>query len=106
MERLGAGIAKYSRLYYVAETKLAVQFKGMKLTEQDIKNVMYGSIKELTQNRHYFYNGYKSHWTEEGKKVIGEMLDMYAEKIQEAIKNADDKRAKDMVFNSLKEESK
>lgn len=106
MERFGSRIAKLTRPWYFNESKLAIQFKGMNLTEQDIKNVLYGSIKELTQNRTYYYNGYRSHFTDEGKRVVNEMLDLYAEKIQQAIKDADDKRARDMVFNSLKEESK
>lgn len=72
------------------------------MTEHDIKNVLYGSVRELTLNRHYFYNGYKPHFTEEGRRVLSDMLDLYAEKIQEAIKNADDQRAKDMVMKELK----
>lgn len=106
MERVGARIAKFCRPWYFNDSKLVTQFKGMKLTEQDIKNVLYGSIRELTNNRTYYYNGYRSHFTDEGKRVVNEMLDLYAEKIQQAIKDADDKRAKDMVFNSLKEENK
>jgi len=76
------------------------------MTEEDIKNVMYGSIRELMRNRKYYYSGYHSHFTEEGKAVINDMLDMYGEKIQSAVKTEDEQRAKDMVFNSLKQETK
>jgi predicted transcriptional regulator len=75
------------------------------MTENDIKNLLYGSIRELTKSRTYYYDSsYKPHWTEEGKKVINELMDLYAEKINTAIKQADEQRAKDMVFNTLKEE--
>jgi hypothetical protein len=81
------------------------KFKGMSLTEHDVKNLLYGSIRELTRNRTYYYDSaFRPHWTEEGKKVIGELMDLYADKIQTAIKEADDQRAKDMVFNTLKQE--
>jgi hypothetical protein len=77
----------------------------MKLTENDIKNTMYGSIRELTRNRHYFYeSSFRSSWTDEGKRALMSLMDLYADKIYNAIKNADDQRAKDMVFNTLKKE--
>ena len=74
------------------------------MTEDDIKNLMYGSIRELTKTRTYYYNGYRSHFTDEGKRVISEMMDLYAEKISKAIEEADEARAKDMVFKTLKGE--
>lgn len=77
------------------------------MTEIDIKNVLYGSIRELTRNRTYYYDSsYRPHWTEEGKRVVGEMLDLYAEKIVQAIKEDDEARSKEMVMNALKEEIK
>jgi hypothetical protein len=75
------------------------------VTENDIKNLMYGSIRELSKDSRYYYdNSYKPRWTEEGRKIIAEMMDLYAEKITLAIKHADEQRAKDMVFKTLKEE--
>lgn len=75
------------------------------MTENDIKDLLYGSIRELTKSRKYYYDSlYKPHWTEEGKKVVGELLDLYAEKITIAIKEADEQRAKDLVFNTLTKE--
>lgn len=75
------------------------------MTEGDIKDLLYGSIRELTKSRRYYYDSsYKPHWTDEGKKVVGELMDLYAEKINIAIKQADEQRAKDIVFNTLKEE--
>jgi hypothetical protein len=85
--------------------KLAKKFKEMQLTEVDIKNLLYGSIRELTKDKRYYYDSaYRPHWTEDGKKVVNELMDLYAEKIQTAIKQADEQRAKDMVFNTLKQE--
>jgi hypothetical protein len=55
------------------------------LTENDIKTILYGGIKELTQNSKYYYSGYRSHFTEEGKKVLIEMIDLYAAEIEKAI---------------------
>lgn len=71
------------------------------MTETDIKNVLYGSIRELTKSRTYYYSGYRSQWTDEGRKVIAEMLDLYAEKISQAITEDDEKRSKDMVMREL-----
>ena len=76
------------------------------MTENDIKNIMYGAIRELTRSSKYYYSGYRSHFTEEGKKLMTEMMDLYAEKIDTAIKEADDARAKQMVFDTLKGEGK
>jgi len=76
------------------------------LTENDIKNIMYGAIREMTRDRRYFYAGYNSHFTDEGKRLMAEMMDLYAEKIDKAIKEADDARAKQMVFDTLKGEDK
>lgn len=110
MKRLGSKIATCYTRYYpwtAREQKPVLKFKEMAVTEQDIKNLMYGSIRELTRNRSYYYDSsYRPHWTEEGKKVVGEMLDLYAEKITQAIKEEDDRRSKEMVMNALKEESK
>ena len=74
------------------------------MTEEDIKNLLYGSIRELTRTRAYYYNGYRSHFTDEGKRVLSEMMDLYADKINKAIEEADDARAKEMVFKTLKGE--
>jgi hypothetical protein len=71
------------------------------MTETDIKNVMYGSIRELVQNRNYFYDGYRPRWTDEGKRLLLEMMDMYASKILESIKEDDEQRSRDLVLKDL-----
>lgn len=77
----------------------------MQLTEEDIKNVLYGSIREITKNRNYFYRGYHSHFTEEGYQLLKEMMDLYGEKIQSAIQNDDEARSKELVLKELKKEN-
>ena len=76
------------------------------MTEKDIKTILYGGIKELTQNSKYYYSGYRSHFTEEGKKVLIEMIDLYAAEIEKTISKADEERSKAMVINALKGDSK
>lgn len=106
MKRLGSEIAIcYTYHYYEPEykTKVLKKFREIAVTENDIKNIFYGSIRELTKERTYYYkSSYKPHFTDEGKKVVMDMLDLYAEKIQQAIEAADDQRAKDMVMKTLK----
>jgi hypothetical protein len=74
------------------------------MTENDLKNVIYGGIRELLKDRNYYYDGYKGHWTEDGKRVIVDMMDIYAEKIIEAVRHADEQRSKDLVIKGLKGE--
>lgn len=74
------------------------------MTEEDIKNMLYGAIRELTRDRKYFYNGIlKASFTERGKEVICGMLDMYAGQIHEAIEADDLQRSKELVLKKLKD---
>lgn len=74
------------------------------MTEEDIKNMLYGAVRELAKDRKYFYKGvFKSEFTERGKEVICGMLDMYAGQIHEAIEADDLKRSKELVLKKLKE---
>jgi len=75
------------------------------MNEEDIKNAMYGSVKELMKSNKYFYAGImRQEFTEEGKKVISDLINMYAPKILEAQKVTDDTRAKELVVKGLKGE--
>jgi hypothetical protein len=88
-------------------SKLVQKFKEMSMTEHDIKNVLYGAIREMTRDRKYYYpSSYRPHFTDEGHALIKDMMDLYAEKIHIAIQEANDQRAKEMVFNQLKEDNK
>lgn len=74
------------------------------MTEEDIKNMLYGAVRELTRDRKYFYKGvFKSEFTDRGKEVICGMMDMYAAQIHDAIEADDLKRSKELVLKKLKE---
>jgi len=74
------------------------------MTEEDIKNILYGAVRELTRNHKYFYKGIlRAEFTDKGKEVICGMMDMYAGQIHEAIEADDLKRSKELVLKKLKE---
>ena len=110
MRQLGAKIAKmYGRYGFLdffdsAGSRLVKKFKALRMTEDDIKNAIYGSIRELTKSRKYYYDGYRPHWTEEGLKVIGEVINLYGEKIIEAVRHDDEARSKQILLKGLKGE--
>jgi hypothetical protein len=74
------------------------------MEKQAIKDLLYGSLVELSSNRKYFYQsgikGY-SHWTEEGEEVVAELLTTTTPMIIETEERELDKRAKDMVMKEL-----
>ena len=107
MKRHGAKIVRmfgrYGSLGFYGSGDLW-QVKRFDMTEEDIKNLIYGAIRELTRDRKYFYNGIlKSEFTDRGKEVICGMLDMYAEQIHEAIEVDDLQRSKDLLMKKLKD---
>jgi hypothetical protein len=75
-----------------------------------IKDFMYGGIMEIMRNRQYFYNSgvgsTYSHFTEEGHKAVQEYMTLVASKMLEAEQNELNARAKQLVINGLKGESK
>jgi hypothetical protein len=80
------------------------QVKRFDMTEEDIKNILYGAVRELTRNHKYFYKGIlRAEFTDKGKEVICGMMDMYAGQIHEAIEADDLKRSKELVLKKLKE---
>lgn len=71
-----------------------------------IKDLCYGGMLELLNNRNYYYHssvgGAYSHLTEEGKEAVAEFMNMIAYKMKEA-ENADlNERAKEQVLEQLK----
>jgi len=76
------------------------------MEKQAIKELMYGGISELMQNRRYYYNSSVgrtySHWTEEGKHVVENFILEMTTYIYEAEQKALDDRAKRMVLDTLK----
>lgn len=71
-----------------------------------IKHMMYGGIKELMNDRRYYYNSGMgknySHFTDEGKQALQEFVSDIAVYITEAENSELDQRAKDMVLKELK----
>lgn len=71
-----------------------------------IKDLMYGGICEMMQNRRYYYQSSVgksySHWTEEGKAAMEKFVGDMTHYIVEAEEKSLDNRAKDMVLKELK----
>ena len=76
------------------------------MEKQAVKDLMYGSLNELMQNRQYYY--YSSvgaeycHWTDEGKVVLNQFMLEVIKLIYVADKNELDRRAKELVLKELK----
>ena len=71
-----------------------------------IKDLIYGGIEEILNNRNYFYHSAVgrdySHLTEDGKVAIVEYMEIMAWKIKQA-EDADlEARAKQQVLDALK----
>lgn len=78
------------------------------MEKQAIKEIMYGSIKELMNNRRYFYKSSVGkeycHFTEQGKEAVQSFIIDVSKYISEAEERELDQRAKDMVMKELKGE--
>jgi hypothetical protein len=77
-----------------------------------LKDLLYGSIVEMTDNKDLFYKskiGQKyeySHWTDNGKMVVMELIEYVTRKILTAENEELNARAKKMVWDQLKEQEK
>ncbi len=84
----------------------AKKCKGFVMEKQAIKELIYGGIKELMNDRRYYYNSGMgknySYFTDEGKLVLQEFVSDIAIYITEAENVELDQRAKDMVLKELK----
>jgi hypothetical protein len=71
-----------------------------------LKDVTYGSIKELMRNPDYYYHSSASsdfcYWTESGKKALLEHMQVIAWLMFRTEHDELDARAKEMVMNTLK----
>jgi len=74
------------------------------MTEADFKNIFYGVVRELMKDSKYFYNGYQCHFTDEGKQILTDLLDLYAPSLIDAIREEDNERSKQLVLQGLKGE--
>lgn len=70
------------------------------------KDLIYAGMAELMSNRKYYYTSSVgssySHWTDEGKTAVLNLVELLTPKIQEAEHNLLDARAKEMVMSGLK----
>jgi len=76
------------------------------MEKQAVKDLMYGSLNELMQNRRYYSRSSVgpeySRWTEEGQVVLKQFMSEIIKLIYVANKNELDSRAKELVLKDLK----
>lgn len=76
------------------------------MEKQAIKELMYGGVNELMQNRRYYYHSTVgrnySHWTEEGKEAMDKFMRDMTQYIYDAEHRSLNERAKEMVMKELK----
>ena len=74
-----------------------------------IKDLIYGGVEEILNNRNYYYHSSVgrdySHLTDDGKVAIIEFMDLMAWKIKEANEADLERRAKQQVLDALKGEN-
>jgi hypothetical protein len=109
MQLLGAKIVKTLGRYAFHGSLDSValrEVKRSKMKKSAIKDLCYGGMLELLNNRNYYYHstvgaGY-SHLTEEGKEAVIEFMNMIAYKMKEAEDHDLNDRAKQQVLDQLK----
>jgi hypothetical protein len=76
------------------------------MEKQAIKELMYGGVSELMQNRCYYYHSAigknYSHWTDEGKVAMDTFMREMTQYIYDAEQRSLDQRAKELVMKELK----
>jgi hypothetical protein len=76
------------------------------MEKQAIKELMYGGINEMMQNRRYYHHSTigkeYSRWTEEGKAALTHFVNDITHYIYDAEQVALDNRAKDIMLKELK----
>lgn len=76
------------------------------MKKDTLKDILYGSICEMTRNRELYYRssvGSKyCHWTEQGREDLFELLEEYTKKMIDVEQEIDEARAKQMTFETLK----
>lgn len=72
-----------------------------------MKDVFYGGVTALMENRNYYYKSGISpdydHWTDEGKQALHAYLEVMGPQIAVVEANELDRRAKELVLKELKE---
>lgn len=79
------------------------------LDKRAVKELLYGGINEIVQNREYYYNSGISpeynHFTEAGKDAMNAYLKQMVAMILIAEEESLNKRAKELVIKGLKGET-
>ncbi len=110
MQLLGAKIARTIHGPYVSlafsTSEVLQKVRKSKMKKSAIKDLCYGGMLELLNNRNYYYHssvgaGY-SHLTEDGKVAVIEFMNMIAWKMKEAEDDDLNERAKQQVLSELK----
>jgi len=108
MRQLGAKIVKI-RGHYVShasyDSAVLLEVKRSNMEKSAIKDLVYGGLEELVNNRRYYYhssvgNAY-SHLTDDGKAAVVEFMDLMAFKIRETEQADLESRAKQQVLGVL-----
>lgn len=80
--------------------------KRSKMKKSAIKDLCYGGMLELLNNRNYYYHSSVgsaySHLTEEGKEAVIEFMNLVAFKMKQAEDDDLNERAKQQVIDQLK----
>lgn len=77
------------------------------LTEDAVKDMIYGAIKELAKNSKYYYRGYNDEFsaiTPEGESHLTAMLTKFIPLIHKAESKYIVDQAKEIVYGTLKED--
>jgi hypothetical protein len=73
-----------------------------------LKDLVYGGVEEMIQNRKYYYSSSVSrdycHFTDEGKEALVEFMSIMAYQIRRAEEQDLDQRAKQQVIENLKQQ--
>jgi hypothetical protein len=76
------------------------------MNKQALKDVLYGSIVEMTRSRDFFYQSSVGHnysrWTEEGQRVVAYYINLITPLILETEEKELNERAKSLVLEELK----
>jgi hypothetical protein len=87
----------------LGDLKLA---KNYKLAQEADKDKVYGALKEFTRNQRLWRSSpvgrEYSHFTEEGREVIADMIQDILRTVDVLERKAIDQRAKEIVFETLK----
>jgi predicted transcriptional regulator len=88
-------------------TKLKLKLaRRLKVEKQAIKDLMYGGVREMMNNRLYYYHSSIGReycrWTEAGEEAMKKFLSDMTKYISEAEEKSLEDRAKKLVLDGLK----